>query len=88
MKEKRLKTPHHPSKTTNNYREEAKKIIQIIEEIRQKLEDAQRRFDCVTDETLIDSCIYEISALNKKYEYFIRIAKEMGLGKDAFRKIG
>ena len=33
----------------------------------------------MTDESLIDSYIYEIIALQKKYEYFLRAAKKMGL---------
>ena len=32
-------------------------------------------FEDVTDESLIDSYIYEIIALQKKYEYFLRAAK-------------
>ena len=39
----------------------------------------KREKEDVTDESLIDSYIYEIIALQKKYEYFLRAAKKMGL---------
>lgn len=67
--------------------EEGKSIVTAIEEIKQQLEEAKRRFDAVTDEALIDCYIYEITALNKKYEYFLKMAKEMGLVTNIFFKI-
>lgn len=67
--------------------DEGEKILASIRQIQEQLEGARQAFEDVTDEALIDSCIYEIIALHKKYEYFLKAAKEMGLTAD-FRKIG
>lgn len=64
---------------------EGRKIMDAIHEIQQQLACARQNFDHATDDALIDGYIYEIIALQKKYEYFLKTAKEMGL--DA-RKIG
>ena len=58
---------------------EGEAILQAIRQVQIQLECARNSFETVTDEVLIDSCIYEIFALQKKYEYFLKMAKEMGL---------
>ena len=45
------------------------------------------KFNMADDEALIDSYIYEISALNSKYQYFIKKAKEEGLVAEGFDDI-
>ena len=67
--------------------QEGKEILEVIEEIKQKLEDARKKFDQATDDALIDCYIYEINALYKKYEYFLKIAKEIGLIAVGYEKI-
>ena len=58
---------------------EGEEILSALRRIQMQLECAQCAFKDVTDEALIDSYIYEIIALQKKYEYFFKAAKEMGL---------
>ena len=58
---------------------EGEEILAAIRQVQMQLECARNAFETVTDEVLIDSCIYEIFALQKKYEYFLKMAKEMGL---------
>ena len=58
---------------------EGEEILSTLRRIQLQLECAQSAFEDVTDESLIDSYIYEIIALQKKYEYFLRAAKKMGL---------
>lgn len=67
--------------------EEGKEILEIIEDIKQKLEEARKKFDQATDDSLIDCYIYEMNALYKKYEYFLKIAKEIGLIAIGYEKI-
>ena len=62
-------------------------ILAAIRQVQLQLECARSSFQNATDETLIDSYIYEIIALQKKYEYFLKSAKEMGLTY-GFQKIG
>jgi len=66
---------------------EGEEILEVIEEIKLKLEDARKKFDQATDDTLIDCYIYELNALYKKYEYFLKMAKEIGLIAMGYEKI-
>lgn len=58
---------------------EGEAILSAIRQVQLQLDCVSNSFQSVTDEALIDSCIYEIIALQKKYEYFLRTAKELGL---------
>ncbi|MCI5678583.1 MAG: YaaL family protein [Bacteroidales bacterium] len=58
---------------------EGQAILAAIRQIQLQMECARSSFEDATDEALIDSYIYEIIALQKKYEYFLKTAKEMGL---------
>ena len=58
---------------------EGEAILQAIRQVQLQLECARNTFQMVTDETLIESYIYEIIALQKKYAYFLNIARERGL---------
>ena len=58
---------------------EGQAILAAILQIQLQMECARSSFEDATDEALIDSYIYEIIALQKKYEYFLKTAKEMGL---------
>ena len=58
---------------------EVQAILAAIRQIQLQMECARSSFEDATDEALIDSYIYEIIALQKKYEYFLKTAKEMGL---------
>mgnify|MGYP001020426273 CR=1 FL=1 len=74
-------------KNRRNISEEGTDIISAINKIRGELERARINFDLATDEALIDSYIFELIALNKKYEYFLNLAKESGIIMDGYRKI-
>lgn len=58
---------------------EGEEILQAIRQVQVQLECACSAFASVLDEALIDSYIYEILSLQKKYAYFLKKAKEMGL---------
>ena len=66
---------------------EGEVILAAIRQVQLQLECARSSFADATDEILIDSYIYEIIALQKKYEYFLKSAKEMGLT-HGYQKIG
>lgn len=75
---------HKPEGSENSLRkkelqDEGEKIISSIREIQMQLLSVRSAFANVTDEALIDSYIYEIIALHKKYEYFLKEAKALGL---------
>lgn len=66
---------------------EGEQILRAIRQIQIRLECARCSFAAATDEALIDSYIYEIIALQKKYDYFLKEAKEIGLT-NGYEKIG
>ena len=67
---------------------EGREILLTIEEIQTQLAAAKRRFDAADEDELIDWCIYEIMALQSKYAYFLKAAKDMGIMAGGFEKIG
>lgn len=72
---------------TEGTKDEGKIIIKEIEKIKVELEIARRNFDMATDSSLIDCYIYEIFALNSKYQYFLKKAKDFGLTAEGFEDI-
>jgi glucosamine 6-phosphate synthetase-like amidotransferase/phosphosugar isomerase protein len=58
--------------------DEKRAIIENISEIKKQLDILNQNFQMETDEYLIDSLIYEIQALNKRYQYFLKAAKRKG----------
>ena len=64
---------------TEHLMTEGEAILAAIRQVQIDLECARNAFETVTDENLIDSYIYEIIALQKKYAYFLKTAREMGL---------
>ena len=67
---------------------EGKEIVEQIEKIKKELELCRIQFNAATDENLIDGYIFEINALHKKYQYFLKKAKSCGLTAEGFEKIG
>jgi len=57
-------------------RRDSDDLARIIKSLESQLEAAYNRLNNQTNETLIDSCIYEIFALNKKHEYWLERAKQ------------
>ncbi|MDR1209362.1 MAG: DUF2508 family protein [Clostridiales bacterium] len=47
----------------------------ILKGLETRLEVAYNNLNNQTNDILIDSCIYEIYALNKKHEYFLSLCK-------------
>ncbi|MBQ5320776.1 MAG: DUF2508 family protein [Oscillospiraceae bacterium] len=66
-----LKTPEETKDTSlENVKEEIRRTAE-------ELENAQMRFDLLTDEKLIEAQIYEIRALKARYSYYFKKAKEL-----------
>ncbi len=71
------------TKKTNNLVKdlslEDKSIIMVLENLKSNLDMKHNQFEFITEPLLIDSCIYEISALQNKYSYYLKLCKERGL---------
>ncbi len=68
-------------------KKEGRAILDAIERIKEELAAARMNFDMATDDALIDSYIYEISALNSRYRYYLQKAKGCGLIAEGFNEI-
>lgn len=74
------------SEKSNEYEyDERRLIIENITEIKKQLDILNQNFQMETDEYLIDSLIYEIQAMNKRYQYFLKAAKRNGFTARDFR---
>lgn len=52
-------------------------LLREIEEIKLSLETAHSNFDNACDPDLVDSCIYEMNAIQYKYKYLLKQMRQM-----------
>lgn len=52
-------------------------ILQELAETKCELDSAYAKFQNVIDPDLIDSSIYEVNAVQKRYKFLLRCAKEL-----------
>lgn len=52
-------------------------LLNEIEEIKLSLETAHSNFDNASDPDLVDSCIYEMNAIQYKYKYLLKQMRKM-----------
>lgn len=71
-----LKKEKNFLKSNNALDEEATEIISFLEDTKMRLEYAEMCLNFANDETLIDSIIYEILSLQKKYDYYLKLIKQ------------
>lgn len=50
-------------------------LLKEIHDTKLALEAAYSQFEYVVDPDLIDSCIYELNAIQKRYKYLLKLAK-------------
>lgn len=55
---------------------EEKTVTEQMDEILVKIEAAKSRFNCQSDERLLEATIFELQSLESKYNYLCQIAKE------------
>ena len=51
-------------------------LIEEIETVKEELKSVQNRFDLLTDFDLTDACIYEMEALEARYRFLLKEAKQ------------
>ena len=59
-------------------------VLSALDSLRRDLDTAYSSFDSTTNPALIDSYIFEIKALNMKYQYYIELCKQKGLASNVF----
>lgn len=57
-------------------------ILETLEVLREDLAYVHTCLDQITDPLLIDSYIYEVQAINKRYAYYLNLCRERGLMAD------
>jgi hypothetical protein len=57
---------------------ESREILDELREVKSRLAQAYRDFNNTLEPTLIESCVFEINALQSRYGYLLRRAKELG----------
>jgi len=54
-------------------------ILSTLEMLKKDLARIHQALDAVTDPDLIDSFVYELSAVNKRYTFYLQMCKQKGL---------
>ena len=62
-------------------------LLHEIEEVKTSLAIAHSNFDNVNDPDLVDSCIYEMTAIQYKYKYLLRRMRQFEGGSTPMRSI-
>ncbi len=52
-------------------------LLQEIEDIKLSLETAHSNFENACDPDLVDSCIYEMNAIQHRYKYLLRQVRSL-----------
>ncbi|MDE6280927.1 MAG: YaaL family protein [Oscillospiraceae bacterium] len=55
--------------------EERRQLMEGMRETRNQLNCAYAQFNAYSDPDLVDSCVYQINALQSRYSYFLRQMK-------------
>ncbi len=71
----------------NSDNAEKDEIIKTVDSLKDELNQIQCRLNYTTEPLLIESVIYEIKAIQKKYEFYIKICKEKGFAAKGFGKL-
>ena len=59
-------------KKTDNLLLAREELLNEIEEIKRSLETAHSNFENACDPDLVDSCIYEVNAIQYRYQYLLK----------------
>lgn len=57
--------------------QERRELLENMAETRRLLNQAYRSFNSYSDPDLIESCVYEINALQSRYSYLVRRVKDL-----------
>jgi len=58
---------------------EGQDVLDELERVRAELITAQKQFEYEAEQEMIEARIYEIKALEARYHYLLRIARELGI---------
>lgn len=59
-----------------------RQLLEGMAATRRQLNQAYRSFNTYSDPDLVDSCVYEINALQSRYSYLVRMVKALELERE------
>jgi hypothetical protein len=62
-------------------------LIDAIRDVCQRMEALETQFAMISDNDLLEACIYEMEALRAQYRFLLRRAKEMGVSGNGGEKV-
>ena len=62
-----------------NTQSQDKEFFKDIQEVQNRLDSVNSRYDLTSDNDLVESLIYEQRSLESRYQYLIKTAKEKGI---------
>jgi hypothetical protein len=77
--DKSKKKPKSPGRKKGRLSGEDIVILTTLEKLKRDLDIIYSSLDSVTDPTLIDSFIYDLSAVNMRYKFYLQQCKEKGI---------
>ena len=63
-------------KKSTSREEEIEELAADLQEVRRELEFARQRFNHATEPELVDAMVYEMNALQARYDYLWRMLRE------------
>ncbi|MCL1936143.1 MAG: YaaL family protein [Defluviitaleaceae bacterium] len=84
IEEKRrpIKSGRKLRKINSHILQEDLEILEILETLKEDLTYIHACLDEITEPLLIDSYIFEVQAINKKYQFYLQLCKARGLAAD------
>lgn len=58
---------------------EEENILRQTRDLQEQIKIARLQFDQAVEPELIEACVFELNSLQAKYNYFLRLAREMDL---------
>ncbi len=62
-------------------------LIEAIRDVCRRMEALETQFAVVSDNDLMEACIYEMEALRAQYRFLLRKAKETGVSGNSGQKV-
>jgi hypothetical protein len=58
---------------------EQREVLRILGELRDDMHTARLQFNQAVEPELVDACVFELNALQSRYNYYLRVAREEGI---------
>lgn len=77
-----LNSKNSANRALTNYPDESAEVLETLRNARNEWINATLNFEYADEEKMIDYYTYKIKAMEVRYEYYLKKAKEMGLKVD------